>query len=458
MKISVLILLCLCTLAVLGQQYSANWASLNSRPNPSWYDEAKFGIFIHWGVFSVPAYAVDGGCAEWYWETLETKSDGGSTAAYHNKSFGADFSYQEFAPQFTAHLFDPKSWVQTIQSSGAKYVVLTSKHHEGFTMWDSPQSWSWNAKDTGPKMDVVGALSSAVKSAGIHMGLYFSQYEWFNPLYLSDKASGSPPTSQEYVNTVSYPQMIDIVTKYEPDVIWSDGEWEQTSSYWRTPQFLSWLYSNSTVKDSVVVNDRWGSECRGVNGGFYTGGDKWNPGHLIPHKWENCNTIGSSWGNNQAQPLSDYQTSTQLIQELVSTVACGGNLLLNVGPTAQGVIPIVQQERLSDIGQWLGVNGESIYNTNPWRVQNDTESGNQWYTTNSHSGAVYATIFEWPEDNVVTLTSPVTSKQTVITLLGVEGNLSYNSNGAGVNIKLPFLAPAMYPPHQVYVLKLMGVK
>eukprot|EP01133_Synstelium_polycarpum_P007929 gene7929-9317_t len=442
------------TLAV-SSQYTADWASINSRPIPAWYDQVKFGIFIHWGAYSVPAYG-NGTTSEWYWYYLNTKLDGGAVSAYHNKSYGPDFTYQEFGPKFTAHLYDPDQWASIFKQSGAKYVVLTSKHHEGFTMWDSPQSWGWNAVDVGPRMDVVEMLTKSVKAAGLHMGLYFSQFEWFNPLYLADAASGSPPTTQDYVNSVSFPQMFDIVNRYEPEVIWSDGEWLQPSEYWRSTEFLAWLYSNSTVKDSVVVNDRWGSETRNVDGGFWTGGDKMNPGHLIDHKWENCNTMGYSWGYNQNEDISDYQSTAELLQELVTTVSCGGNLLLDVGPTHEGVIPIIMQDRLRSIGEWFDVNGESIYDTNPWRVQNDSLT--LWYTTNVQTGAVYATTFEWPVDGYVSLVSPVASDETVVQLLGVPGNLDFTYAAEGLNVKLPVLTPSQYPPHETYVLRLMSVK
>ncbi|EFA80507.1 hypothetical protein PPL_07343 [Heterostelium album PN500] len=449
-----------------SQTYQPNWPSVNSRPLPSWYDQSKFGIFIHWGVYSVPAFATSVfPSAEWYWYSLTypKDTDGGATQAYHNKTFGPDFTYQQFAPMFKADLFDPQQWAAIFKASGAKYVVFTSKHHEGFTNWKSEQSWSWNSVDVGPHRDLVGDLTAAVKYAGLHMGLYHSLFEWFNPTYLQDKSTGNPPTQKEYVSEVLFPQLVDIVNKYEPDLIWSDGDWEQTSAYWDSTLFLSWLYTNSSVKNTVVTNDRWGSDCRSKNGGYWTPYDRFNPGKLIGHKWENCYTIGTSWGYNENEPLQEYQSTTALLQAMVSTVSCGGNFLLDVGPTADGVIPIVMQERLIEIGEWLGVNGEAIYDSTFWRAQNDTADELIWYTTNTQTGYVYAISFVWPDSGVLELKAPVASTSATIELIGPNNNSilvswNMNSNGQGINIKLPTLTPGQTPPFGIYTFRMMGVK
>ncbi|EFA86148.1 alpha-fucosidase [Heterostelium album PN500] len=426
------------------------------------YDQSKFGIFIHWGVYSVPAFAVpQWPSAEWYWWTLYNgdKTDGGATSEYHNKTFGASFTYQEFAPMFKAALFDPDEWADLFVKSGAKYVVFTSKHHEGFTMWPSPQSWGWNSVNIGPGLDIVGALSKSVKNAGLHMGLYHSLFEWYNPLYIADVNSGSPPTTNNYVTQVLMPQLYDIVNSYEPSIVWADGDEGENSTYWQSAEFLAWLYNNSTVKDSVVVNDRWGLDCDGKNGGFITPSDRFNPGYLIKRKWENCYTIGTSWGYNQNEPLSEYQNISTLLQTLVSTVSCGGNLLLDVGPTSDGVIPMIMQERLIEIGEWLEVNGEAIYNTTFWRVQNDTIAEDIWYTTNLETGAVYAFSYNWDTDSTLYLNAPITSKNTIVTLLGYGHPIQFSaSSGHGLTIKLPSLTPTEYPPHGVYTFKLENVK
>ncbi|GAM24961.1 hypothetical protein SAMD00019534_081360, partial [Acytostelium subglobosum LB1] len=444
-----------------SQSYTPTWSSINSRPLPEWYDQSKFGIFIQWGVYSVPAYATPMvPTAEWYWHTLENPDlDDGATQAYHNKSYGPDFSYQSFAPMFKANLFDVQLWSEVIRASGARYVVLTSKHHEGYTNWPSAESWGWNSADVGPMMDIVGTISKEFKQSGLYMGLYYSLFEWYNPLYLANKDSGVPPTSNSYITEVMMPQLLDIVNTYQPDIIWSDGDWEQNSTYWESTDFLAWLYTNSSVKDTVVTNDRWGADCRGKNGGFWTPTDRYDPLRLVGHKWENCYTIGTSWGYNQYEPLAAYQTTTQLLEAMVTTVSCGGNFLLDVGPTSDGIIPLIMQDRLLDIGDWMGINGEAIYNSTPWRVQNDT--ADIWYTYNADSDVIYAFSFTWPVGGQLQLHSPIGNPYSTIEILGVNAVIQWwgpNHSIPGMKIFLPPLAPSEYPPHGVYVFALYNVQ
>jgi len=152
---------------------------------------------------------------------------------------------------FKAELFRPDEWADLFRKSGAKYIVLTSKHHEGFTLWPSAHSWNWNSVDIGPHRDLCGDLTASVKKAGLHMGFYYSLYEWYNPVYLND--------FENYVDNHMIPQMKDLVMRYTPDIVWTDGEWDKPSKDWKSEEFLAWLYNESPVKQSVVVNDRWGS-------------------------------------------------------------------------------------------------------------------------------------------------------------------------------------------------------
>jgi len=210
--------------------------------------------------------------------------------------------------------------------------------------------------------------------------------------------------------------------------VWSDGDWEAPDTYWQSTNFLAWLYNESPVASTVVVNDRWGAGDLCRNGGYYTCTDRFNPGKLLTHKWENCYTIdGSSWGFRRTANIQDYVTTQNLIYTLVSTVSCGGNLLLNVGPTKDGTIDAIFQDRLLGMGSWLNVNGKAIYSTQPWRVQNDTANMETtvWYTTANN--AVYATSLSWPSNGALTLVNPVSTAQTAITLLGY-GLLQFTLN------------------------------
>src|SRR5208283_4150363 len=207
-------------------RYEASWASLDTRACPEWYLDAKFGIFIHWGVYSVPAWGVKGEYSEWYWYRIADRKPDNPWWQFHKANYGEGFQYQDFAPRFTCELFDPKLWADILARSGARYVVPTSKHHDGFCMWPSAEAsrdWGrpWNSAEAGPRRDLLGELSEAVRARGLRFGLYYSLYEWFNPLWLTDRP--------RYVDAHLLPQFKDVVTRYRPAIIFSDGEWEMTS-------------------------------------------------------------------------------------------------------------------------------------------------------------------------------------------------------------------------------------
>jgi alpha-L-fucosidase len=352
-----------------AQTYLPNWESLDTRPVPAWFTDAKFGIFIHWGLYSVPAYAPVGipneqPYAEWYWNSMAVGKERlrpniTEGWKFHERVYGADFPYESFAPQFKAELFDPDAWASLFQRSGAKYVVLTSKHHDGFALWPSKEAsrdfgHSWNSIEIGPHRDLVGDLSAAVRAKGLKMGLYYSLYEWNNPLWLADKP--------KYVSHHMMPQFKDLVTRYKPSIIFADGEWELSSSEWKSPELLAWLFDNAPVRDEVVINDRWGKETRHKHGGYWT--TEYTAGMTqVDHAWEESRGMGSSYGYNRAEKLSNYHSGRELVLMLIDTVSRGGNLLLDIGPAADGSIPVIMEERLTQIGSWLSVNGDAIYGT-----------------------------------------------------------------------------------------------
>ncbi|KAG7457680.1 hypothetical protein MATL_G00229720 [Megalops atlanticus] len=433
-------------LSGVAARYTPDWGSLDSRPLPSWYDEAKFGIFVHWGVFAVPGFG-----SEWFWWHWQ----GEPTKAYvefMKKNYPPGFSYPEFAPDFRAQFFDPDQWAEVFEASGAKYVVLTSKHHEGFTTWGSPHSWNWNSVDTGPHRDLVGDLGVAVRKRSLHYGLYNSLYEWFHPLYLADKKTGFK--TQEFVSTKLMPELHDLVNRYKPDLIWSDGDWEAPDSYWNSTEFLAWLYNDSPVKDSVVTNDRWGAGCSCKHGGYFNCEDKYTPGHLPKHKWEKCTSVDIfSWGYRRTMHLKELLDLPSIIKDLVITVALGGNYLLNVGPTAEGMIPVVFEERLRGVGDWLRVNGEAVYASRPWRVQTENSTVPVWYT--SKGSRVYAFLLSRPPKPTLELLAPITSPLTNVTLLGYSAPLKWSPlQPAGLTVTLPL--ESFFDGH-VWILRLDSV-
>lgn len=439
------------------KNYEPTWASIDSRRVPQWFTDAKFGIFIHWGLYSVPAWGPVGKewpvyskYAEWYWYRMQSDSSkvGNAFRAFHTKTYGPNFRYQDFANSFKAELFNPGQWADLFAASGAKYVVLTSKHHEGFTLWPSKESWNWNAMDVGPHRDLAGDLTTAVKKNGLHMGFYYSLYEWYNPLYRTNV--------NRYVDEHMLPQLKDLVTRYQPDVVWTDGEWEHPSEVWKSTDFLSWLYNESPVKETVVVNDRWGKETRSKHGGYYTTeydliGSENTKEKKIAHPWEECRGIGGSFGYNRNESLQEYESSASLVHMLIERVARGGNLLLDIGPAADGTIPVIMQQRLTDMGRWLKANGEAIYGTTEWeRAPQGKKEATQFYTRKGKD--LYVLCTTYPVSPVVV----TVGKPKSVSLLG--SGASVQSNAA--NGRLTIVAPAAKPGEvgeYAWVFKLEGV-
>ena len=469
----------ICAAGAEPPKFEPNWASLDRRPMPPWFLDAKFGVFIHWGVYSVPAWAPIGEYAEWYWQRVKSGDPKhASWREYHARNYGADFDYQEFAPRFTAHLFDAERWADVFARSGARYVVLTSKHHDGFALWPSAEAsrtWGqpWNAAEIGPRRDLMRELADATRGKGLRFGLYFSLYEWFNPLWLKDRP--------RYVAEHMIPQFKDVVTRYEPSLIFSDGEWDMTSSQWRSEELLAWLFNETASRDEVVVNDRWGKETRHKHGGYWT--TEYAAGLQDgTHAWEESRGMGFSYGLNRAERIEDYKSARELVLVLIDLVSRGGNLLLDIGPDADGTIPPIMEERLLEIGEWLRVNGDAIYGTRfagrscqwtegerpkqefgEYKVKyplldqvgqhpRDGRAVKQVFFTKKPD-ALYAITAGWPGDELV-LRNVRVPEGAAVTLLGVEGALRTERAGSSLRIQLPRLAPEAVPCRYAFTLKL----
>lgn len=436
-----------------AQNYQPEWQSLDKRETPAWWTDAKFGIFIHWGLYAVPAYAPVNevkGVYEKYAEHYENRLIQGNKlfTDHHQKFYGDGFKYSDFAPMFKAEYFKPEEWADLFAKSGAKYVVLTSKHHDGFCLWPSAESYKWNSMDVGPHRDIAGDLSHAVKAKGLKMGFYYSLLEWSNPLY-------KPESINNYVENHMLPQIKDLVTRYQPEVIFADGEWDYPSDKLKSPQFLSWLYNESAVKNTVVVNDRWGKETRSKHGGYYTTEydlvhDAKGIGEKASHAWEESRGIGTSYGFNRFETLAHYFTSKQLINLLIDKVSNGGNLLLNIGPDANGLIPTIMQERLLDIGAWLKVNGEAIYGTSSWANKPQNNKGQSiFYTVKGKD--LYVICTKWPQ---VPLTVEHVKKAGKVSLLGSTLAVKTETKGGKLNIRAPAINPETMPCGYAWVFKI----
>jgi alpha-L-fucosidase len=451
-----------------GQEYSDSWTSLDSRPIPAWFEDAKFGIFIHWGVYSVPSWrklepGLYASYAEWYYaRVMYNKQNGGDD--FHNRNYGKDFEYRDFAPLFEAELFDPIYWARLFKSSGARYVVLTSKHHDGFCLWPtkSPYKKDWNAMNIGPKRDLLGELSAAVRAEGLKMGIYYSIVEWessrthrtesgyFLPQNIVDKYK---IPDDEYVDKHLIPQLKELVENYKPSLIFADGgEWDGTEDYWKTREFLSWLYNDSPVKDEVVVNDRFAKNMPGNHGDYYSSEYKDVDEAKLSHPWEESRGIGGSYGYNRAEGIEDYNSSEELIHELIDIVSRGGNLLLNVGPTADGRIPVIMQERLMDIGRWLEVNGEAIYETRKSPIPKQERTSQEVYFT-CKGKELFCIFTQWTGSIEIKLTEGEKAKE--VRLLSYDGVIQWElAEGNKVKIQIPRLILNELPCLYAWTIKI----
>ncbi len=403
MKRIVAVFFLLVAMAVQAQVLPT-WESINQRGYPEWFSDAKLGIFVHWGVYSVPAFASKEGYAEWYYRGLMTNDD---RKAFQEQVYGKDFHYEDFVPMWKAELWNPDEWAELFKKSGAKYVLLVSKHHDGYCLWPSQYAPGWNSVETGPHCDICGELTEAVRKKGLKMGFYYSLPEWKSDIH---RWYIDPDDSiAEYVDTHMIPQLKELVSRYKPTVLFTDGEWRNSAEQWHATELISWYYN--TVGDEAIVNDRWGN---GQQHGFRT--PEYSAGiTLTDRPWAECRGLGRSFGLNRNEPLENYMTSEELIRHLCVLVAAGGGMTLNVGPAADGKIPLLQQERLLDLGQWLKINGEAIYGTRPYKkfyemkpvsvVHNDQRIDFDWKRNSpdpaiscDHFQAHWQGVFFCPED------------------------------------------------------------
>lgn len=380
-----------------------------------WFRDARFGVFIHWGVYSVPAHG------EWYMNNAKVPVA----------------TYKAFAKDFTADKYDPQAWAQLFADAGAKYMVITAKHHDGFTMYDSKYS-DWNVvKATPAARDLIQPLADAVRAKGIKFGLYYSQsQDWIN---LGGGTGNKPPWDEEqkkgtfdgYLANIATPQIGEILEKYRPSYLFFDTE------YSITPERARPIFDLTCQYPDLIINNRLG-------GGVL--GDTGTPEQRIAtdplgRQFEVCMTINGSWGYN-ATDLR-WKSAQQLIHNLSDIASKGGNYLLNVGPTSEGIIPQPEVERLQAMGQWLHTNGEAIYGTDagPFSISKPPAWGRATQKTKSGGGAtLYVHVWNWPADGKLLLAGV---RQAAISgrMLANGAAVSSELNADGLVLSLPGNAP-----------------
>jgi alpha-L-fucosidase len=470
--------------------FRPEWRSLSTYQVPDWYKDAKFGIFIHWGLYAVPAFG-----SEQYPRAMYT--EGSKIYKHHLETYGQlnKFGYKDFIPMFKAEHYDPAAWARLFKQAGAKYVVPVFEHHDGFAMYNSDLS-DWTASKMGPHRDLAGDLAKAVRSEGLHLGAssHRIEHDWFMAAgrniesdlndpklaafygpshlqfaldeeadnFLEDWTYVSPEFASDWLARDA-----EIVEKYHPELFYFDF-WighPEVRSY--LARFAAFFYNETSSQGSLgVINYKLDamhpkSAVYDVERGVVAG--------IRPDYWQTDTSISNkSWGYIKDDV---FKTPDFVVRELVDIVSKNGNLLLNVGPRADGTIPEEVQQILLDVGAWLGVNGEAIYGTRPWKVfgegptkveegpVRDTKS--QPYTAEdfrftAKGNVVYAIEMAWPSRSETLIHSFATNmvgdkKVESIVLLGSGTKLRFQQEADGLRIDLPEQAPGKY----AYVFRIL---
>ena len=467
--------------------YQPTKESVDTHPVPEWYHDAKFGIFIHWSLSCVPAFApTDKGdimdilrnegtkamfanqpYSEWYLNSLRIK--GSPAYEHHVKTYGADYDYYEFAHEFNAALeaWDPAGWADLFKEVGARYVVLVTKHHDGFLLWPSDHLNPMKP-DLHASRNVVGELTDEVKAHGMRMGFYYSSpYDWtFTEKAITDLAMSLAriPASGEY-RKYANSHWYELIDKYDPSVLWSDIGYPNGVNI---NEIFAHFYNKTP---DGVVNERWGQTSALMQSLVFVPGIRqavswyakklWLQGHTSPpgvhydfttpeytsrseiseEKWECVRGIGKSFGYNKQEVPDDFLSVSELVRLLVDIVSKNGNLLLNVGPKPGGAIPEVQVDRIKGVGAWLAVNGDAIYGTRPWnRAEGRTTEGLSVRFT-SKTGSLFAILMETPRGPEVTIESLKAADGMRVELLGHGQPLEWEQAGSGIKVRLPRQLP-----------------
>ena len=402
----------------------------------AWWREARFGMFIHWGLYAIPAGEWNGKTVPWISEWIMHSAD--IPVA----------EYEALATRFNPTKYDPDRWARIAKDAGMKYVVITSKHHDGFCLFDT-KTTDWDVVDASPwNKDLLAPLAEACRREGLHFCTYYSIMDWHHPAQGRGEKGYNPTVIREgrkaeYVADMKQ-QLQELLSSCDPDVLWFDGEWPD----WWTEEDGRDLYDYlRSLKPSIIVNNRVGKGRKGMQG-FNKGdreysGDFGTPEQEIPSTgfpgvdWESCMTMNGSWGYKKSD--QDWKSAETLIRNIVDTASKGGNYLLNVGPTAEGEIPPESIERLAAVGRWMRANGEAIYGTTASPVEAPA-----WgrFTAKRVGDAevLYAHVFDWPAGGTITVPWPE-GPLPRCTLLADGQTLAAQRTPEGVAISLPEVQP-----------------
>jgi len=401
-----------------------------------WWREARFGMFIHWGLYAVPAGEYKGQrserIGEWIMEWANIPRA----------------EYEKFAPQFNPVKFNAREWVRIAKDAGMKYIVITSKHHDGFALYNSHVS-DYDVVDATPyHRDLIKSLAAETKKQGLKFCFYYSILDWHHPSQYVD-APGKDPTAgnrttkmrpggkEQYVNYMKG-QLRELITTYDPAVLWFDGEWQD----WWTEEDGQDLYRFVRgLKPSIIINNRVGKGRQGMAGMNKSdreySGDFGTPEQQIPVNglpgvdWESCMTMNTTWGYKFYD--DKWKTTETLVRNLIDVASKGGNYLLNIGPMANGEIPQPSVDRLAGVGKWMKVNGEAIYGTTASPFSTQLAFGR----ATSKPGKVFVHVFEWPANGKLQIPALGKTVSNAYLLAGPKSHLKFAEDNTGLTIQLP---------------------
>ena len=441
-----------------------NWkptpSSIDSHEAPEWLRDAKFGMFIDWGLWSVGGWAPKRTAGamypDWYENQIYTDS---AVIKYHEKNWGKDVERDDLIQFFKAKAYSPEKLTKLAVEAGMKYVIPFSKHHSGFCLWSSSYTHR-DASDMGPKKDLIKPLVEQCKINGLKFGFYFSVEEWEYPVInqqgqlsnrlwagkvvpyspLLEKKSSGKIAVKDFARDYIVPQATEFIDNYDPDILWYDGEWDTSAEALKTYEISSYFYNRAQGRKEVAVNDRYGLGAQGERlrfkrGDIFTSEFHDNDDKVQSHAWEANRGISQSFGYNWQDTDENVISTKDFIKMFVDIVANGGNLLLIVNLDEQGALPAVQEKRLKDIGKWLQVNGEGIYGTRTYSTRSE---GTVRYTKSKDNKTVFAIATEWPGKELQ-LKSVMPKEGSAIYMLGVKDpiNWRYNKNDDTIIIEIP---------------------
>jgi alpha-L-fucosidase len=463
--------------------FRPDWESLQKYETPDWYRDAKFGIFIHWGVYSVPAFG-----SEWY--PREMYRSGSAEFKHHLEVYGSQekFGYKDFIPMFKAEHFDPAAWAHLFKEAGAKYVVPVGEHHDGFAMYDTGLS-DWSSAKMGPHRDIIGDLANAVRNEGLYFGVSSHRVEhnfffdggrqipsdvndpqyaaFYGPAHawLANKRGTPVSNDFSYVSQAWTNDWLarcaEIVGKYHPDIMYFDWWIGQASARANLTRFAAFYY-NGALQNSGhagVINYK---DFALQENSAVLDLERGQLDEIRPLPWQTDTSISNkSWGFIENDT---FKSPEFIVHQLVDIVSKNGNLLLNVGPRSDGTIPEQVQQVLRGVGSWLAVNGEAIYGTRPWGIYgegptkvaagsfHDTETASftaDDFRFTTKGDVVYAIELGWPaggEATIQSMGSVAMPNRTIVTveLLGSGAKLEYDQRSDALHIKLPAQAPGKY--------------